>query len=425
MKKSVIRTYFCLCIISGIIMGIIFPIFAGLFMTAKSSASELYFTVGCIFAGIMVGGISFGIGKATILKTIGKLNQCFQSISQGNFTYECSINSHDAIGDLVQSLNGMKAFLEQLIGTVADKSMVIDGIVQENSNGLSALHHRIEDINGFAAEVSEDMQRVSGISGDLHSISTEIESAVKSIADSAMEGTGVSEAVLKKATEAKRDISESIRTAEALLSETSQKLEVTIKNALIVDEINILLEAIIRISSQTNLLALNASIESNRSGSNGKGFEVIAKEIRALSEHSKENTEKIRTVIDEVVFAVKELVTDSRSLLEFISNNVNRDYHSFLNIVDEYSNDSHYINDIITDFSGTSQELFASLQTVFDRIEHIARSADNSSQKVNQIFEEVQALNDESSLLVKETDLLNESSSHMKESISKFVFTGN
>ncbi|WP_099467186.1 HAMP domain-containing protein [Konateibacter massiliensis] len=108
MKKSIIQRYLILSILSGVIMGVIFPMFASLFMTAKSETAASYFTVACVFAGIIVGVISFGIGRVTLIKTIGKLNEHFKYMGEGDFTHELHIESEDAIGELAYNLNEMK-----------------------------------------------------------------------------------------------------------------------------------------------------------------------------------------------------------------------------------------------------------------------------------------------------------------------------
>lgn len=420
MKKSVIRLYLILCLVSGIVMGSIFPVFASFFMKPKSSDSEIIFTIGCVIAGIGVGLISYFIGKVTLLKTIGKLNQCFDRISNGDFNFECEIQSDDAIGRLVDSLGGMKRSLAQLISDIACQSGGIDTIVKANKEELVSQNQRVTQIHALAESVSSEMEKVAEITGTLHDTSMEIETAVKSIADKALEGTEFSESILNKANEANTEITESVRRAEALLNGTSHKLEKAIADALVVDEINVLLESILKISGQTNLLALNAAIESSRAGGDGKGFSVIAKEIRALSETSKSNAEQISLVVHNVVDAVKELVVCSRELLTFISENVNKDYEKFTGVVEEYSSNSRFLDDLVTDFSGTSEELFASLQTVFDQVQEIAGAAQNNAQSVSQIFEEIQALGAESAELVTQTGRLDESSGYLKDSISKF-----
>lgn len=91
----------------------------------------------------------------------------------------------------------------------------------------------MEDIDALAEEVSFDMEKVTSISSTLHEVSAEIEAAVKSIADKAMEGTNVSEAILKKTNTEKMNISQSIKKAEGLLSETSERLDRAIQNAMV------------------------------------------------------------------------------------------------------------------------------------------------------------------------------------------------
>lgn len=420
MKKSIIRRYFYLSILSGILMGIIFPFFSRIFMVAKSPSYSLIFFIGCILAGIAVGSISFLIGKMTVLNTIVRLNTCFQHISEGDFTYQCDIESEDSIGQLLTSLGNMSRSLEQLIHTIASKSLTIDDVVKENSQELLGLHESIEDIRSFTAGVSEDMSKVAHITEVLHSTSEEIESAVYSIAEKAQEGASASNAISARANNAETDVTHSIEAAETLFSKTSSKLETAIRNAHVVDQIDILLDAVMEISSQTNLLALNASIEANRAGEAGRGFAVIATEIRSLSEQSKENTGKIGTITKEVTASVRELVLCSQELLSFISNNVNRDYYKLLDVAREYSKDAVYIDDMVSDFSSASQQLSASVQAVFEDVTGIAASARNSAEKTVKIFQEVQALTEESAVLLNKTDSLGNSSAYLKESIAQF-----
>lgn len=74
-----------------------------------------------------------------------------------------------------------------------------------------------------------------------------------------------------------------------------------------IEEINILSEAILEITSQTNLLALNAAIEAARAGESGKGFAVVAEEIRKLAEQSSQTVVRIQDTTKEVLKAVEEL----------------------------------------------------------------------------------------------------------------------
>ncbi len=419
-KKSVIRRYRRLSIIAGIMMGSVFPLFSRFFMIAKTPEAELYFSIACVFAGVVVGGISFGIGKVTLIRTISRLNQGFQHISEGDFTYESDLDSQDAIGELSDSFNDMKRSLEQLICMIADKSIIIDGVVHENVDSLGEFHNRIQDIDQYAGEVSSDMRQVSDNTSVLHTVSSEIEEAVQMMSIKAGKGSEISEGISQRAQKVKESVTSSIQSAEKIIESTSRQLEAAIENAQVIDEIGLLLTSIVQISSKTSLLALNASIEAGRAGEDGKGFAVIAKQIQELSMSTSQNIQKIGTVVEEVTAAVKDLVQGSKELLSYISENVSYEYQGFLQVVDQYSGDSSSINDIVSDFSVTSQKLSAVVMDIFQRIEGIAESADNSAAKVDLIFQQVQELSNESVVLVNETDLLNESSTSLKDAIIGF-----
>ena len=419
-KKSVIRRYRRLSIIAGIMMGSVFPLFSRFFMIAKTPEAELYFSIACVFAGVVVGGISFGIGKVTLIRTISRLNQGFQHISEGDFTYESDLDSQDAIGELSDSFNDMKRSLEQLICMIADKSIIIDGVVHENVDSLGEFHNRIQDIDQYAGEVSSDMRQVSDNTSVLHTVSSEIEEAVQMMSIKAGKGSEISEGISQRAQKVKESVTSSIQSAEKIIESTSRQLEAAIENAQVIDEIGLLLTSIVQISSKTSLLALNASIEAGRAGEDGKGFAVIAKQIQELSMSTSQNIQKIGTVVEEVTAAVKDLVQGSKELLSYISENVSYEYQGFLQVVDQYSGDSSSINDIVSDFSVTSQKLSAVVMDIFQRIEGIAESADNSAAKVDLIFQQVQELSNESVVLVNETDLLNESSTSLEDAIIGF-----
>ena len=420
MRKSVIRRYQLLCLLSGVIMGCIFPVFSSIFMEPKTKKAEMIFSVACIVAGIAVGIMSYTIGKMTVIKTIMKLEKSFNKMSDGDFTEICTIQSKDAIGELVKHLEDMRGSLGQLIGTVRNETIVIEDNVSFNKEQVHQLSNAVTELKLLAERVLEDMNFVSDNSATLSHTATEIDAAIKGIADKASDGVGVSVDIAEKAANAKQELGVSIDKANVLLKEASDKMETALHNIEVVEQIRILLDTIMRVSAKTNLLALNASIEANRAGSDGAGFSVIATEIRDLSEESKHNTEQISKVVNEVVGAVNELASCSRELLLFLSENVKKDYEGFQNIVEEYDNNSKYMEELVTDLSSTSEELFASLQVVTDRINDISGLATNSTEKVKDIFEEINDINSGAKGLVDSTQLLEDNAGELKVLVKAF-----
>jgi methyl-accepting chemotaxis protein len=133
------------------------------------------------------------------------------------------------------------------------------------------------------------------------------------------------------------------------------------------------------ITSQTNLLALNAAIEAARAGEAGKGFAVVAEEIRNLAEGSKTSVSRIQEVTDEILTVVGSLSSSSMEIMEFIDKKVLNDYEGLVETSEKYNELATVINDIVSDFSSTSEELLASIQNMVQAITQIAAAANEEA----------------------------------------------
>lgn len=164
------------------------------------------------------------------------------------------------------------------------------------------------------------------------------------------EGNGKVDEIHTRAADTKQKISAGRANIRKVHGEINESLSEALENAKVVEQIGVLAESIMGITSQTNLLALNASIEAARAGEAGKGFAVVADEIRNLAEQSASTVGNIQEVTERVQTAVARLTTDAKRLLEFVGGDVTESFNDFEKMADNYNEDANYVEELVTGF---------------------------------------------------------------------------
>ena len=161
------------------------------------------------------------------------------------------------------------------------------------------------------------------------------------------------------------------------------------KKANDIKEITQWAQMIVSISEQTNLLALNASIEAARAGENGKGFSVVAEEVRKLAEESKEVSEMIQSKAVLAVDSVEKLVDDATKILGFLDTNVSKDYEMFLETGNTYLNDSAVMRKLFDNFFKSTNELNSTVDSIGKSIDDVVVITNSTAEGVNGINKNV------------------------------------
>ena len=369
-----------------------------------------------IFIRIMAGRIADPIIKAA---------EYLKVIAQGNFVIDVDsklMSRKDEIGIMTTGIQLMKESLKALTMKVSDEAVNIQNKVELVLGEINELNTNLEGISATTEQLSANSEETAASTQEMTATTQEIERAAQTIAESSGKGALAAKDISERAEITKEKVNLSIQKTIDIFTESKRHLENAIEESKVVEEINVLSASIMGIAEQTNLLAINAAIEAARAGESGKGFAVVANEITKLADQAKATVKKITEVTSTVIGAVDNLSSNANNLLSFVSKDVEDDYKDMLEIAEKYREDAKYVEDLVIEFSATSEELLASIENMAHSIEGVAISANESATGTAEIAASVSEANIKSSNVKDEIKETKESSYNLKAEIAKFKF---
>jgi len=383
--------------------------------------NSLLFNVVIVTVVLLIAGLALTLIIANqIAKPIKEASEYLNTVATGDLTVQVSqklLKKKDETGVLANSINTMQKSIRNIISNVVNESASVSETLIKINEEMERLNKNIEGISATTEELSAGTEETASSTEEMNATSNEIERAIESIATKAQEGAVTVSNESRRTEEIKRNAEASRKEAVELYTKTKESLQKAIEQSKAVDQINELSEAILEITAQTNLLALNAAIEAARAGEAGKGFAVVAEEIRKLAEGSKSSVSRIQEVTKVILEAVNGMSSSSGEIMEFIDSKVLRDYDYLVESSEKSSSNAIKINDMVTDFSATSEEVLASVQNMVKAIEEIASAANEEAQGAADIAQEAMEVNHLSNIVVK----LVESAKSRSDSLIKIV----
>lgn len=279
----------------------------------------------------------------------------------------------------------VKQQIRGIILTTKDESEKISGISAVALEEMNSLNQNVADINSSVDEVTKQTDETNRLAAEISSTSEELEAVIESIATRATDASMQSVDIMKRARDLYTNSKASSDEANEVYSNTKTELEKAIEDSKQVSQINELTSEILAISSQTNLLALNASIEAARAGEAGRGFSVVADEIRVLADNTKTTVDKINQLTEMIVSSVNNLSDNSEKLLDFMNDKVVEDYANMIEISKKYEEDAILFNEISTDLGASSEEMNASMIGINENIRKIANMTEDIASFMNNI----------------------------------------
>ena len=395
----------------------------GLIPTSElnSSAKQIILTtvIFIILAVLIASGIGMLIANS-MSRTINRIIEASGQAASGDLTVNLSSKRQDELGYLTKSINSMISNMRHLIEQTTGIVYNVNENVLVSSDNLMELSARIAEVSVTTEEMSGATEETAATTEEMNATSAEIESSVQSIAEKAQNGLAVASEISKRALDLKENAIISKNAAHDMCNDMDSEMRKALEQSRAVEKINVLTKSILQIAEKTNLLSLNAAIEAARAGAAGKGFGVVADEIRRLAENSKNTVTKIHDVTVEVISSVENLASCSEKTLHFIDTRVINDYKTMVEIGEQYYSDAASIQDLVTDFSSTSEELLASIQNMVKAINEVSVSNSEEAQRtqdISQMASDVMERATKVSELMKATK---QSSESLAESVSRF-----